>query len=163
LSSQLTEYEPVFIEPNSLQLREIVGSINRAREAMPKQTFRRMGHVLSAAALSFESPFLNRSTDQVRHGINDVLYEWIPQQVLGLLKEDEPYVVVYAYGQSLRPADRSLVVTPGSPFQGLCTNYQITGEVLTKTALRFEEIRQPNQQPSLYRAVVENYNILPND
>jgi hypothetical protein len=80
---------------------------------------------------------------------------------LSLLKEDEPYVVVYAYGQSLRPADRSIVTTPG-PYQGMCTNYQITGEVLTKTALRFQEIRQPNQ-PLLYKAIVESYDVLPTD
>ena len=111
--------------------------------------------------MSLESPFLNLANDQVRYGISDALYEWIPQQVLGLLKEDEPYVVVYAYGQSLRPADRSIIVAPG-PFQGMVTNYQITGEVLTKTALRLEEIRRTNQ-PSLYRAVAESYNFLPND
>jgi hypothetical protein len=120
-----------------------------------------LGHVLAAPALSVESPFLNLANDQTRYGLSDVFYEWIPQQVLGLLKEDEPYVVVYAYGQSLRPADRSVVVAPG-PFYGLCTNYQITGEVLTKTALRFEEIRRANL-PSLYRADVESYMNLPND
>jgi hypothetical protein len=161
LTSELTETEPWFVEPNSPQLRQVVESINLARQAMPQQTFRRMGHVLAAPALSVESPFLNLASDQVRYGISDALYEWIPQQVLGLLKEDEPYVVVYAYGQSLRPANRSLIVAPG-PFQGLCTNYQITGEVLTKTALRFEEIRRAGL-PSEYRAVAESYNILPND
>ena len=161
LTSELTETEPWFVEPNSPQLRQVVESINLARQAMPQQTFRRMGHLLAAPALSLESPFLNLANDQVRYGINDALYEWIPQQVLGLLKEDEPYVVVYAYGQSLRPADRSVIVAPG-PFQGMVTNYQITGEVLTKTALRLVETRRTNQ-PSLFRAVAESYNFLPND
>jgi hypothetical protein len=161
LTSALTEYEPWFVEPHGPQLRQIVESINLARQAMPQQTFKRLGHVLAAPALSVESPFLNRARDQIRFGLSDVFYEWIPQQVLGLLKEDEPYVVVYAYGQSLRPADQAVIVAPG-PYYGLCTNYQITGEVLTKTALRFEEIRQPNL-PSLYRVVTESYNLLPND
>jgi hypothetical protein len=161
LTTELTEYEPWFVEPNSPQLRQMVESINLARQAMPQRSFVRMGHVLAAPALSVESPYLNRATDQTRFGLNDVFYEWIPQQILGLLKEDEPFVVVYAYGQSLRPADRSIIVTPG-PFQGMCTNYQITGEVLTKTALRLEEIRRPNL-PSLYRTVTESFAVLPND
>jgi hypothetical protein len=161
LTTELADYEAWFVEPNSPQLRQMVESINLARQAMPQRTFARMGHVLAAPALSVESPYLNRERDQIRFGLSDALYEWVPQQIMGLLKEDEPHVVVYAYGQSLRPADRSLIVTPG-PFQGMCTNYQITGEVLTKTALRLEEIRRPNL-PSLYHAVTENYMVLPND
>ena len=69
--------------------------------------------------------------------------------------------VDYAFGQSLRPADRSVITAPG-PYQGLCTNYQITGEVVTKTAVRFEEFKRQNAS-DLYRAVVESYNVLPND
>jgi hypothetical protein len=161
LTSVPTNFTALFVDPNSPQLRQMVESINFARQSMPRQTFSRLGQVLSAPALSLDSPFLNRASDQARFGLSDVVYEWIPQQILGLLKEDEPYVVVYAYGQTLRPADRSLIVSPG-PYYGLCTNYQITGEVLTKSAIRFEEIRRPNQ-PSLYQAVTESYTVLPND
>ena len=89
------------------------------------------------------------------------MYERIPQQILSLLKDDEPYVVIYAFGQSLRPAENSIVKTPG-PYRNLCTNYVVTGEVATKTAVRIEKL--PLQQgKQLYRAVVESYNILPND
>ena len=93
--------------------------------------------------------------------ISDELYERIPQQVLSLLKDDEPYVVIYAFGQSLKPASDSIVTAPGA-YRGLCTNYQVTAEVATKTAVRIEEIRQPNR-PNTYKAVVEGYSILPTD
>jgi hypothetical protein len=156
------QYEHLFIQPNSPQLEQIVDSINFTRSQHYNQTFRHLGHVLSAPALTVGSPYLNLQGDQTLYGITDAMYEWIPQQILSLLKEDEPYVVVYAYGQTLRPADRSLVTAPG-PFFGLATNYQITGEVLTKTALRLEEIRRANNQPSLYRSVIESHNILSAD
>ena len=78
-----------------------------------------------------------------------------------MLNNDEPYVVIYAFGQALRPAENSIVKTPG-PFRGLCTNYQVTGEVVTKTAVRVEEIRQ-EKQPLKYKAVVESYSQLPTD
>jgi hypothetical protein len=156
------EYGHLFIEPNTPQMRQIVESINATRQKHFNQTFRHLGHVLSAPGLTLESPFLNREGDQALYGITDAMYEWIPQQILSLLREDEPYVVVYAYGQSLRPADRSILTAPGEYF-GLCTNYQITSEVLTKTALRFEEIRQPDDRPSLYKAHIESHHILPTD
>ena len=94
---------------------------------------------------------------QIRLGRTDEVYERIPQQILSLLKEDEPYVVIYAFGQSLRPAENSIVRTPG-PYRGLCTNYQVTGEVVTKTAVRIE-----NPKSRIYKAVVESYNVLPAD
>ena len=40
-------------------------------------------------------------------GIDDMAYERIPQQILSLVKADEPRVTVYAYGQA-RPAAQSL-------------------------------------------------------
>jgi hypothetical protein len=155
-------YDHLYIQPNSPQVEQIVQSINQTRAQHFNQSFRHLGHVLSAPALTVESPYLNHQGDQPLHGITDAMYEWIPQQILSLLKEDEPFVVIYAYGQSLRPARDSLVTAPGE-FYGLVTNYQITSEVLTKTALRLEEIRMPDNQPSLYRSVVKSHNILPAD
>jgi hypothetical protein len=155
-------YSHLYIQPNTPQVETIVQSINEARGRHFNQTFRHLGHVLSAPALTVESPYLNRRGDQPLYGITDAMYEWIPQKILSLLREDEPYVVVYAYGQTLRPAERSLVTAPG-PFYGLVTNYHISSEVLTKTALRLEEIRRPDNQPSVYRSVVKSHNILPAD
>ena len=47
-----------------------------------------------------------------------------------------PRYVIFAYGQSLKPADHSILTS--GPFLGMCTNYQITGEVATRTVVRFE-------------------------
>ena len=42
-----------------------------------------------------------------------------------------------AYGQSLQPAPNS-IVTAGGPFFGLCTNYTITAEQVTRTVVEIE-------------------------
>ncbi len=154
-------YGPWFIEPNTPQFTNIVYNINTNRLARGG-TFRFMGDVLSSPALTVASPYLNTAGDQAKYGISDAAYERIPMEVLSLLKEDEPYVVIYSYGQSLKPADRSRITAPG-PYFDLCTNYQITGEVLTKTAVRFEQFQRPNDTNTYYRGVVESYNLLPSD
>jgi len=150
-------YTNLFVEPASAQLAYIVSNINATRLQMPNQAFPDLGSVLASPALTTNSPYLNLSPDQTQYGIRDEVYERIPQQILSLLKEDEPYVVIYAFGQSLRPAENSIVRTPG-PYRGLCTNYQVTGEVVTKTAVRIE-----NPKSRIYKAVVESYNVLPAD
>ena len=65
--------------------------------------------------------------------------------------------MVYAFGQSLKPAPRSLTTDPD--FYHMCTNYQITGEVITKTTFRVEGSPMDAQNP--LRPVVEKYEILP--
>lgn len=123
--------QPAAVEP---QLRRIVESINTTRAQMPMSAFGHMGDVLASPALTVQSPYL----DLTQTNITDEVYERIPQQILSLLKEDEPRLVVYTFGQSLAPAPRSLVVAPGTPYHRLCTNYQITSEVFTKNVLRLE-------------------------
>jgi hypothetical protein len=151
-------YGPLFIEPNTPQFTNLIYNINTNRLARGG-TFRFMGEVLSSPALTVASPYLN--TNYSQFGITDAAYERIPQQILSLLKEDEPYVVIYSYGQSLKPAERSRVTAPGVYFN-LCTNYQITGEVLTKTAVRLEQF-QRQVTNTYYRGIVESYNLLPTD
>lgn len=141
-----------FILPNSASLSRIVDGINRARAAQPGQVFLHMGDVLATPELSVQSPFLNPQSNTN----TDVAYERIPQQILSLLKPDEPRMVIYSFGQSLKPADRSLVLLSGPNFR-LCTNYQITAEFVTRTVLRIDGgLKNP-------RAVVESYSILPTD
>jgi hypothetical protein len=154
----------LFIEPASPQLYLIVSNINATRLLMPGQVFPDLGSVLGAPALTVASPYLNTSVAGAQKFplISDELYERIPQQVLSLLKDDEPYVVIYAFGQTLKPASDSVVTAPGV-FRGLCTNYQVMAEVATKTAVRIEETRRPNNLPNIYKAVVESYSILPTD
>lgn len=179
-------FKAIAIEPGSPQIARIVESINLAREnqweivtnrnraANPRQewlivpktnsnsmkqltVFQSVGDVLSAPHLTVQSPFLNNHLRQVRHVWTDRTVEYVPQQIMSLLQRDEPRFVVYAFGQSLKPAPRSL--TTSADFYNLVTNYQITGEVITKTTFRVEgEVINPANP---LRAVVESYNILP--
>jgi hypothetical protein len=174
------------IEPASSQISNIVESINLARRYQfevvtnanraanpraewlivqktnfnsmgPLTVFQSVGDVLSAPQLTIQSPFLNNAGLQVRHVWNDRTVEFIPQQILSLLQRDEPRFVVYAFGQSLKPAPRS--VSTSADFYNLVTNYEITGEVITKTTFRVEgELRNPADP---LRTVVESYQILP--
>src|SRR5260221_6141459 len=97
-----------------------------------------------------------------------------------------PRYVIFAYGQSLKPAEHS-ILTSGQ-FLGMCTNYQITGEVATRTVVRFEPSSpinpadpfaplNPTQNPEMPyrkdpnnniqpqipppRAVIESFTVLP--
>ena len=178
-----TAEEPHLIHPTSPQLDWILNGthglptmwvngtsnaiygLNQARLA--KGGFRTLGDVLSTPTLTEFSPFLNISpaelavklppTEQQKYGIHENVMEWIPQQVLSLLKEDEPRVTVYAFGQALKPAERSIVTRPGR-YYGMCTNYSIVGEVFTKTTYKLEEQWEGTNQ--VYRAVVEDYQVL---
>ena len=92
-------------------------------------------------------------TPQIQYTLNDAAYEWLPQQALSLLQLGKPRFTIYAYGQALQPAPNS-IVTAGGPFFGLCTNYAITAEQVTRTVV---EIEGGTKAP---RAVVKSYNIL---
>jgi hypothetical protein len=174
------------IQPGSPQIERIVRDINLARQLQfevapnpypasnprapwlfqrktnfntlqPLAVFQSVGDVLSAPALTIQSPFLNGHQNHVQNVWSDRAVEQIPQQIMSLLQRDEPRFVVYAFGQSLKPAPQSL--TTSADFYNLCTNYQVTGEVITKTTFRVEgELRN---QANPLRAVVESFNILP--
>ena len=115
-----------------------------------------------------ESPFLNFGVKSIRgrsdsvpvpkspeiqNTLNDAAYEWLPQQAMSLLQLGKPRFVIYAYGQSLQPAPNSIVTASG-PFFGLCTNYTITAEQVTRTVV---EIKGTAKAP---RVEVKSYNIL---
>lgn len=150
-------YEELFIEPNSPQLHTIVAGLANARAleqaagVYPIPAFGHMGRVLATPELTLASPFI--STNNL---MTDAIVERIPQQVLGLLKEDEPRFVVYAFGQSLREAPNSVHMGPGV-FNRMCTNYTVTGEYVSKSVIRIDG---PVQAP---RAVVESYNEIYSD
>ena len=146
-------YDPAAPPP----LVRLVNSINDARRTnYANNAFNTLGGFLAAPEVTVNSPFLNQSSDTLKeYGINDAAYERIPQQILGLLKLDPPRFVIYSYGQSLKPADRSVVT--GGPFFGMCTNYQITAETTTRAVVRIEGA------PNNPRVVVESFNILPPD
>ena len=104
--------------------------------------------------LTTKSPFLNQSTvEQKYFGLDDFAYEQIPQQILSLLRggAGQPRFAIYAYGQSLKPAQ----IDPGS---GQVVNYQVTAEFATRTVVRVE-----GNPRGRIRMVVESFNVLPPD
>jgi hypothetical protein len=133
--------------------------INGVRQFFPNGRFQHLGEVLSAPALTLQSPYLDWDDPvQYQSGIDDFAYERIPQQILSLLKADEPRVTIYAYGQSLRPADQSLRTDPEPPrLFNICTNYQVTGEYLFRRVVRFDG------SITNLQATVESETVLPFD
>jgi Tfp pilus assembly protein PilX len=119
-------------------------------------SFTNLGSILSVPTLSDRAPFLFDSAKanwSTATRMTDEVIERLPQQILSLLRADEPRVVVYSFGQSLKPAINSFVTRPGY-YYGLCTNYQITGEFVTKTTLRFDGA------PGNLNAVVEDHRVI---
>ncbi|MDB6124022.1 MAG: hypothetical protein JWQ71_3015, partial [Pedosphaera sp.] len=163
-------FEPLVIDPiaHSTIVSNMMAGINNLRSSLnasnqpvyPGQVFQHLGDILAVPELTVNSPFLNLSDVQQQAGISDAVYERIPQQILSLLRLGEPRYVIYSYGQSLKPADRSIVQS-GTYF-GMCTNYQITGEVVTRAVVRVDNYPVPGRpftQPP--RIVVESYTVLP--
>ena len=123
--------------------------------------------------VAFQTDYVTRTkearTKKAGRGCYGVLDNW--QEAYPLLKDDEPYVVIYGFGQALRPAENSVVRTPG-PYRGLCTNYQVMAEVATRAVVRIEGSPDPSRNAATEsdpkrryppRLVVEKYNVLPPD
>ncbi|HXR04515.1 MAG TPA: hypothetical protein VN836_07390, partial [Verrucomicrobiae bacterium] len=127
-----------------------------------KGTFEHVGQILAVPQLTVASPFLHwhngnpLDTVQQQKGISDEMYEWLPQQMMSLLREGSPRYVVYCYGQALKPAPNSLV-TSGAYFQ-MCTNYQVVAESAARAIVRVDGANTPTPH-----VVVESYNPLPPD
>jgi len=163
-------YDPVNTNTWPPLVRMVAG-INRERASTnntggfvhPGGSFQHVGDIFSVPELTDASPYLNvnRASDSFKKGLNDAVYEWLPQQVMGLLQVGEPRFVVYAYGQTLRPAPASIVTSSG-PFTGMCTNYQITAEMATRAVLRIEDA-PTGKTTTKPRVVIENFNLLPPD
>ena len=119
--------------------------------------FEHLGDILRVPSLTEQSPFINHSDNaHADYDISDELYEWLPQQTLGLLRASStPRFVIYCYGQTLRPARDGLVTSSGNQF-GLCTNYQVTAESAARVVLRVD-----NAKTSSPRIVIESFNTLP--
>jgi hypothetical protein len=135
-------------------------------------TFEHVGDILRAPALTEQSPFINvqdsvSAGDRLKYDISDEVYEWLPQQVMGLLRvSSTPRYVIYCYGQALRPAPNSLVTSGGQNF-GLCTNYQVVAESAARAVVRVNRNTFTNTVSGLvstnYTTTVEGYNTLPPD
>ena len=165
-----TNIEPAAVSP---ELEFIVQGINATRAAAnqnatpvyPNGQFQSLGDILAVPELTENSPFLNTNglPDKFADGISDAVLERIPQQTLSLLTlSHSPRFVIYSYGQTLRPAERS-IVTAGGRFFGLCTNYQVTAETATRAVVRVDGgfVRSATNYPP--KVVIEQFNVLPPD
>jgi hypothetical protein len=129
-------------------------------------TFGHLGDLLQTPELTVASPYINTNWPA-----NDEVYERIPQQIMSLLTLNQtPRFVIYSFGQTLHPADHSLVI--GGTFNGLCTNYQITAESAVRAVVHVEGTPDPkyvngrvDSQGRTYppHLVVEQYNVLSPD
>lgn len=164
-------YTNIFIDPISTQLKTIVDGINSVRSnrvatlsngSKTTNAFTQIGQILSVPQLSVgntpaeSSPYINLFDTNMYYGYNDAAIERIPQQILSLLKVDDmPRVVIYAWGQSLKPAPNSVILSGN--YRGMVTNYSVASEYATRTVLRIEGL------PSNPRVVVEKHTVLPSD
>jgi hypothetical protein len=183
-SSKKVTRENRFLEPSANMnpakgdaVFKIVKAINDQRARMPMKQFLRLSDFISTPELTAFSPLLNEpfitknSVDSKKTMLTDLDYERIPDEILSLVKVGDVRFVVYAYGQSLKPApnlpDYPSIVTTG-PYAGMCINYQITGETAARAVIRvdFERVLDPTNPDYLkldYRrphAVVESFNVL---
>ncbi len=150
---------------------KLAAGINRTRadtNQFALRTFTRLGDLLATPELTEQSPFLNRSQTQIEQGLNDQMVEWLPQQMLSLVRLGEQRFVIYSFGQTLKPAARSIQLS--GAYSQLCTNYQITAEVATRAVVKVVGSPDPRQtghtDPELNyppRLVVESFNVLPPD
>ena len=163
-------------------LGRLVAGINQTRTTFVNPdglvgSFEHAGDILAVPQLTVQSPFLNTDGLQRTNGINDELYEWLPQQAMSLLRvSDSPRYVIYSYGQTLKPAPNGISTASGA-FFGMVTNYQVVAEAATRAVVRFNGTRVDNVvvtnagpgitnwivAPSVTNnnAVIEQFNVLP--
>jgi hypothetical protein len=130
----------------------------QARTNYAGGVFPHIGSILQASALTVNSPFLAGAASSVP----DEIAERIPQQTLSLLKLGLPQFVIYSWGQSLRPKN----VYSGGPsgLTGICTNYEVTGEFLTRTVCHVISTGPTTTgtgTATAPRVIVDSYNIMP--
>ena len=178
-------YNPALPLAQQPPLVQIVQAINQTRATFTNAdglagSFEHVGDILSVPQLTEQSPFLNRNViGQIKNGISDEMYEWLPQQTLSLMRcSDSPRYVIYCYGQTLKPAPDS-VYNAGGPYFGMITNYQVVSEIATRAVVRFDSMvtnvvtfaTDYSTYTNWYsmpvvtnnNAVIESFNILPPD
>jgi hypothetical protein len=163
---------PLLIDPASIvggiggtnMIQYLVNAINTTRTNYAGGSFNSLGQICSVPQLTLNSPFLNypAASSPGNQGVGDAAYEWIPQQIMSLLRVGTPRYVIFSYGQALKPAPHSIVTS--GPYFGMCTNYQVTGEIATRTVVRFDNFPIPGVKAGVQpRAVVESFNVLSPD
>lgn len=172
LSNKADKLDPLFLSPNSVELGQVIGGyVTSAGQSVPgivqcmtatnsggsfinpNGVFPKLGSILQVPTLSDRAPFLSSLDWTTARNTSDEVLERIPQQILSLLKADEPRFVVYAFGQTLQPAPNAVILRPG-PLYGMTTNYVITGEYVTKTVFRLDG------DPRRLTPVVEDHRVI---
>jgi Flp pilus assembly protein TadG len=176
-----TIVQPAGPAGSSSWLGELVTNINITRATFTNSdglvgSFEHVGDILAAPELTVSNQWILLNNTNTVNGISDEMYEWLPQQVMSLLRcSGSPRYVIYSYGQTLKPAQSSLVTSGGNLF-GMCTNYQIVSEAATRAVVRFGStltnvITTNNASGSWFtvpmmtnnNAVIERFNVLPPD
>ena len=126
-SGSYTVINPAAVNP---ALEALVTNINYTRSHFRNPdgltgAFEHKGDILSVPRLTDQSPFFSGLDPNSQ--ISDAMYEWLPQQVMSLLRVGEPRYVIYSYGQALKPARDGTYLGAGSLF-GIVTNYQVVAE-----------------------------------
>ncbi|MGB7767584.1 MAG: hypothetical protein WBN22_01860 [Verrucomicrobiia bacterium] len=121
--------------------------------------FEHVGDILAVPQLSVQSPFLNWNnsfslpngvTYQQANGISEEMYDWLPQQVMSLLRvsgtpRSPMRYVIYCYGQALKPAPNSVytgsaTLANGQSTFGMVTNYQVVAESAARALVNFGSV-----------------------
>ena len=132
---------------NIVDANSIYGGINAYRTNQPNGLFHKIGDILGTPALTIASPYVTNVSASL---LTDDMIERIPQQTLSFLRVGEPQFVIFAWGQALRPK--------GPPYLGsgpnvnTYTNYEITGEVLTRTVCHLVHTNG-------VKMVIDSYNV----
>jgi hypothetical protein len=166
---------PAGVNVNNSPLARIVAGIDQARATFTNRdsltgVFEHKGDILATPQLAEQSPFLNwNNAAQQTNGISDEMYEWLPQQVMSLVRVGTPRYVIYSYGQTLKPAPGGTYLGAG-PYFGMVTNYQVVSEIAARAVVRFDTVRTNGYSGANStvivtppRAVIEQFNILPPD
>jgi hypothetical protein len=158
--------QPVAVDQNRT-IEALVAGINARRGTMTGQVFSSISDLLGVRRLTMDSPFLQapyvpNPPAMDATPLRDRHFEAIPETILSLVHAGDRRFVIYAFGQSLKPAPQSILT--GGNFRGLVTNYEVSGELATRTVMRVE-LDERNNPPAapLPRAVIETFNILPPD
>ena len=177
------EGRDVAIQPDAIDpvtIRTIVNGINAVRQTFTNNQFHKLSEFLAVPQLTLESPVFAASGKGglivPTTKLLDSDYERLAEQILSLVKVGEPRFVVYAWGQSLKPAERGVelrnnAIYPAGPSIDTSTrlvkNYQITGETAMRAVVKVEFTYEyvPATQSVIRhpRAVIESFNIIPND
>jgi hypothetical protein len=163
-------------------LGQIVAGINQTRTNFANPdglvgSFEHVGDILAVPQLTALSPFLNwKDPLQQTNGISEEMYEWLPQQVMSLLRvSDSPRYVIFSYGQALKPAPGG-IYNGGGAYFGMVTNYQVVAEAATRAVVRFNGTRLDIVSNDVFNAtwivvpsitnnnaVVEEFNVVPSN